>query len=529
MQYQHFTLPTVILVSCFFAQSVQGQFVNDPALWQNQFNQASAQISSARNYDLLRPIATRPNPSTNNGVRTAQSPFRPLETLATNPSAAGNSAASNKPATNRFTNNDAASSNVATNRFTNNNARGNNPVSNTKVAVKAALSPNKVLAPMVPASSRTVIKTLPITLGKSAPVVPPAAPRATVVEKQPYSINVTPHSFESGELDRYEFKIHNPAPYSLSQAHVKLSAPQGSRIARVVPKPKSVAGEEVVFEIGQLAPGGEQVVEVLIQNSRDELIQFESLIVSQTWGRNQIANNETQGTVAQEVVAQTKAVQRNPAPNNSMQSNSVQRSPVQRSPVLSNEIVNRELQLAPLAEAKLLEPLTLDTQTVADATRREPMEAQVPMDEVLQSEYEKMYAKNTQQDYDAFPLTPETASETKQFGRVASLLSGPTEVTVGEEVEYVVSLKNETTQTADSLIVQLSVPEDFKVTLLDRAAWYDAEAGKISWKVPVIAGQHAETIRYRGVARTAGLVKQGVVVGMDNELQGFCTFKTRVR
>jgi len=92
-----------------------------------------------------------------------------------------------------------------------------------------------------------------------------------------------------------------------------------------------------------------------------------------------------------------------------------------------------------------------------------------------------------------------------------------------------VTLENQSTSPSGSLIVQLSIPRGLKVTVLDRDSWYDADSRKISWEVPAIEARSFETIRYKAVFKFPGAIKQGIVVGMDETLQGYCSLTTNTR
>jgi len=98
-----------------------------------------------------------------------------------------------------------------------------------------------------------------------------------------YSIEVAPISFKSGVFDQYEFAIRNPGSKTLSQATVMLKAPEGCLVQQVIPKPDLVNAGDVQFSVDELAPGAEQVIEILIENPRNELARFETVIVSEKW------------------------------------------------------------------------------------------------------------------------------------------------------------------------------------------------------------------------------------------------------
>ena len=457
----------LFVVSFLFTQNANGQikFELPPAA----ANRVTAQLSSPRNYELLKPISSKTSKVDTNKMLRPKNRFEPVKPLTK-----GDQVKAPAP--------------PAANGMLSPLIKTTKPPTTTAAANQTSDALEKAASVITKTTTGTVTteSTSP-TMVASLPAVPTTAaqptipsPVATEASPQADSIEITRHSFESGDFDKYAFKISNPSSTTLRKAKVMLKAPAGSSFVHVTPKPKSVDGENIVFAIGELAPNTFQIVEILIENPRNELARFQTSIVSQQF----------RGSAE----------------------------------------VRYKNEFQPDRQANLeLMPEVPTTSTVATARRVIENQGRA-MDDVLQAEVSSANDNASENHVESFAdLTPETASESEQLGGVVSLLSGPTNVVVGEEVEFSLSLTNETQTQAGDLIVQLSIPEDFKVTVLDRAAWYDADSRKISWQVPAIEAQKVETIRYKAVAKTAGLVKQGVVVGMGSTLQGTCSFKTVVR
>ena len=112
---------------------------------------------------------------------------------------------------------------------------------------------------------------------------------------------------------------------------------------------------------------------------------------------------------------------------------------------------------------------------------------------------------------------------------VMSYFRGPAQVAAGEVNNYQIDIQNLSSEVAEEIIVQLSIPQGMKVTVLDRDAWYDAKNRKITWKVDRIDGRALETIRYKALVKEQGSTEQSIVVGMDDKVQSTTSLKTKAR
>ncbi len=307
------------------------------------------------------------------------------------------------------------------------------------------------------------------------------------------AIVVLPHSFKRGVFDEHEFMVRNDGQKKLKNAKILLTAPAGSIVQRVVPKPDSVAGLDVELTIGELLPGEHQIVEVAIKYTRNELAHFKTKVTSTNWG-NPVTN------VAVETAAKPDAVPwprssgmlkpRVPATTVSTTTRRVVEKGLGRSGI--GQSTSTMLEEGKSNTSKILKPLVL---AVAHGVEVQPL-----------------------------PL--ETKEATMPPNTIAALLSGPSDVQIGGEVEFAIEVQNVSAEVANSVIVQLSVPEEMKVTILDRAAWYDKESKKLSWELTSLGGGVTETIRYRAVIQTGCSVEQNVVTGFDNKFQGQSAIRT---
>ena len=111
-------------------------------------------------------------------------------------------------------------------------------------------------------------------------------------------IIVVPKSFRRKIFDQHQFVVRNEGTKILRSATVVLTAPIGSTIQQVSPKPDQVSGREVAFSIIGLAPGTEKTIEVAIVYPRNELARFSSTIEDLEWA------GEMKKSQAQKVVPQ---------------------------------------------------------------------------------------------------------------------------------------------------------------------------------------------------------------------------------
>ena len=325
----------------------------------------------------------------------------------------------------------------------------------------------------------------------------PAARQRT---EESYSIEVAPISFKSGAFDLYEFAIRNPGSKTLSQATIKLAAPAGCLVQQVIPKPDSVNGGEVQFSIGELAPGGEQVVEIMIENPRNELARFDTVIISENWNGEATSTAPTTVANASQHELQFEA-EDSPAFPTLEPADATTFEP--RIPAITVAATTAAGQTA------------IGSTPAGSTTRRNHHHYSFPQETPATTSLENE------------SLTFEDGGDTsQQFYEVGTTIDGPTALGIGEEAEFAITLENQSVTATGSLIVQLSIPRGFKITVLDRPAWYDAEGRKISWEIPAIEAQRYETIRYKGMVKFPGSCKQGIVVGMNDTLQGFCSLTT---
>jgi hypothetical protein len=100
---------------------------------------------------------------------------------------------------------------------------------------------------------------------------------------------------------------------------------------------------------------------------------------------------------------------------------------------------------------------------------------------------------------------------------------------VGEEEDYTIDLHNISIDTVDELVIQLSIPANLKVTVLDRAAWYDAENRKLTWKIDSLEMGAVETIRYKAIVKEDCSIEQSVSTGIEGTFGGKSTLLTTAK
>ncbi len=315
----------------------------------------------------------------------------------------------------------------------------NNPSAKTEVnTVAAQISSPTNYALLQPIAAKPVSATN-LLQPKSRPLVP-IIQKAASTSKQPdtlsgHSIEVTPLSFKSGEFDHHSFRVHNPTTKNLEQAKVLLKAPAGSMVQQVIPKPDSVDGASILFTVGDMVPGEVRVIEVLIEYPHNELARFESIVLSEEWGN---ADSRKTRKATPNVTAALKPI--------------------------SSEDLNASTMLKPRVPAmkvsavKSLQVEKDYSEMLSSNVRRLAKEPEV-----------ELASKNE------IASAAVSVPELDGFAGIESSLHGPSTVEVGEEVEFSIKLNNQTGKTAGTVVVQLSIPQRMKVTVLDRAAWYDGE------------------------------------------------------
>lgn len=310
------------------------------------------------------------------------------------------------------------------------------------------------------------------------------------------SVKVTPLSFQSGEFDRHQFKVQNVGSETLRGARVMLKAPEGSLVQQVIPKPDSVDGASIIFSISELAPGAHDILEVMIENPRNVLARFDSIVLAEDW---------KPGTqVAIPNLKETSPVEQNQGIVQLLQPRS--------SGMLKPSV--------PAMAASAKKSVQYQDQ-VAMATST----AAYPNVEALKVESAGYVSSSIYADAGEAAKT-----SYEEHSTVRAWLQGPDQVSVGQEVEYSVEVQNVSSQEARGAIVQLSIPQGMKITVLDRDAWYDAESRKISWEISSLQRKSLESIRYKAVFKKAGTSnEQSIVVGLNQTVQSTSSLQTVVQ
>ena len=304
--------------------------------------------------------------------------------------------------------------------------------------------------------------------------------------------------FKRGIFDEHKFKVYNASNETLNQATILLKAPVGSVVQQVSPKPDSVDGTNITLTISKVAPGDYTVVDVAINYPRDVFAIFDSRIISESWGDGSYSS-ATVVEVAKTNVAATNGL----GPVTEMlQQNSREITPTQS---LSSSMSS----------------LRVPTMTVSAKTNR-TVEERVAEERTVESLYSEKKTMVT-------PTTTTVVEEVVNESTVKSYLQGPGEVQIGEVVDYTVDIQNLSADKTGEIIVQLSIPQNLKVTLLDRDAWYDGASRKITWQIKSLEARAIETIRYKAVIKQRGPSEQMIVVGMGDSMESTASLKTIAR
>ena len=303
------------------------------------------------------------------------------------------------------------------------------------------------------------------------------------------SIVVTPMKFKRGIFDEHQFKVENTSDKTLKLATILLKAPVGSVVQQVSPKPDSVDGTNIALTVHQIAPGDYTVVDVAINYPRDVFAIFESNVMTEHWGDSTIVQ-----------VAKSDAVA---STNSRLATEVMPTSPMGNARAQSSTMLSRTLPAMTVSATT--------NRTVEERIVEEPIAGTLGVDD-QNAEYE-------------IPTTS-VVEELVNESVVKSYLHGPGEVRVGEVVDYSVDIQNLSADKTGEIIVQLSIPQTLKVTLLDRDAWYDGDSRKITWQLDNVKARAIETIRYKAVIKQAGPSEQMIVVGMGDRMESTSSLKT---
>lgn len=314
-------------------------------------------------------------------------------------------------------------------------------------------------------------------------------------------VAVIPHSFKRGVFDVHKFMVRNDGKNVVSGARVLFSAPLGSIVQQVVPKPDMVEGSSVEITVQNLAPGAHKIVEIAIKYSRNEFASFETKVTAGSWGT-------TESNVVADSVESTQTL---PPPSTGMLQPKI--------PVLpASATIGQAVQ--ELSVEDLVLPVA------AMSTRLERTTQSTSRDKSLVPTFASTEQNTAKENMTAEVVKSEAAMS---ISVIESLLTGPKTVAIGEEVEYAIEVKNVSSETARGIIVQLAIPEELNVTVLDRSAWFDQESRKLSWELAQLDGKATETIRYKAVVNTECSVGQEVITGMGGTFQCKTTIQTSAK
>ena len=321
-------------------------------------------------------------------------------------------------------------------------------------------------------------------------------------------IAVIPMKFKRGIFDEHEFKIQNTSSQPLEEAKILLQAPVGSVVQQVSPKPDSVDGSTIVLSVDSLAPGEHMVAEVTINYPRDEFAKFESRVITESWRQGAYVRSSKADVTESSTDLSSSTLQYEPEQPETRQRNAYQ--------------LSRPKVPAMTASATTRQAIQSQNSIIEEQTRKPIYEDQARGSSILSS------GKREQMVDEIYPEAPEV-EELLEESVLKSYLHGPGQVAVGEVVDFSIDVQNLSAEEAKEIVVQLTVPANMKVTLLDRDAWYDAQNRKVSWKVDSIGERGIETIRYKALIKKPGNLDQKIAVGMSASMESTTSLRTIAR
>jgi uncharacterized repeat protein (TIGR01451 family) len=326
------------------------------------------------------------------------------------------------------------------------------------------------------------------------------ASQAVVADRS--EVTISAQSFQRGFRDNYGFLVANPSRQTATAVVARLVAPAGCAIHQVIPKPVRVEDGIIEIEFDELAPGEETKIEIAISYPKNELAQFQATIIAPT---NEPANDEPANDVLPTALAVDWTAD-DVSVSESNRDGMLQPSSTDsagKSPFTtvssSNSVVKKKGTSAIVKE--------IDNETVPSA--EETLDAKKPVE---------------------IAETSDVKSDSKTESTfIKTTVNGPLSLLLDEEVEFSIDVTNASPETAEKVVVQLSIPKNLKVTVLDRAAWYDGEQGKLTWEQESLGANQTETIRYKAKAVSEGTVSQSVATGWRGVFQGEATLKSQAR
>ncbi|MFT5299496.1 MAG: hypothetical protein ACI87E_000819 [Mariniblastus sp.] len=101
---------------------------------------------------------------------------------------------------------------------------------------------------------------------------------------------------------------------------------------------------------------------------------------------------------------------------------------------------------------------------------------------------------------------------------------GPPSLTRGVPESYEITVRNVSSETAKSIVVQMNYSEGMSVTRIDRPAWIDKKANKVSWQLDSLGAGTKEVIQFSAAFSVAGQLRQEIVLGSESVFQGNMEF-----
>ena len=325
-----------------------------------------------------------------------------------------------------------------------------------------------------------------------APVGTGVAPQPTIlqypanpVSVNPSHISIVPQQFEEGLHGNYTVEINNSGPQNYESLLVELAVPETCQIHQVTPKPVSLNNQKILVRIDELGPGQKEIVTVAASMPDGNRVSFAAQVVfdQQELPKSQVApafqiSNQTKHPPAR-LASTIKAIQ--PAP---VAAPAVSTQPVSTQPV--------------------------STQPVST----QPVSTQPPVRRVATAEPVPRSLLNHE------PITTTTDWTMAPNASIKTVLTGPKNVTVGTTTDYQIEIANTGATAAQNVVIQLSIPVELEITVLDRNAWFDEQSRKLTWELPSLAAGQTETIQYKAVMTTQTQMELSTVTGMSNSYQG---------
>ena len=104
----------------------------------------------------------------------------------------------------------------------------------------------------------------------------------------------------------------------------------------------------------------------------------------------------------------------------------------------------------------------------------------------------------------------------------------PSVFLVNQPKIFEIKVRNNSTQTATNIIIQMQISENLLLTGFDRQSWVDEVRRTVSWKIASLESETETVIRFQAQSKAIGRDTQKITAGMENRFQGEWEMVTEV-